>query len=109
MQQSMNELPQAVRSVRYLLRRKDVPLEKWAKHLSKVATLDESEASEIIDGRKPTREEADRIATAFDEETEKLQSAPLYGHGEWPILRENLRFLLNSLEDRTQKALAADL
>jgi len=109
MQKSLNELPQAVRNIRYLLRRENVPLEKWASHLAKVATLDESEASEIIRGRKPASREAESIAEAFDQEASQLQSAPLYGHGEWSILRENLRFLLDSLEEHTQKALAADL
>lgn len=106
MSNSLNELPQAVRNVRYLLRREDIPLEKWAKHLARVATLDESEASAIIYGRKPTRQEADRIATAFNEETDQFLSAPLYGLGEWSILRENLRFLLGNLGDQTQKDLA---
>ena len=109
MQNSLTALPQAVLNIRYLLRRKDVPFEEWVPHLAKVATLERGEASAIIQGRWPAGENANRVAAAFDEEREKLEGEPLYGHGEWPILRENLRFLLNSLEDRTQKALAADL
>jgi transcriptional regulator with XRE-family HTH domain len=109
MSDSLNELPQTVRNVRYLLRQAGVPTEKWVRHLAKCATLEESEASEIIHGRKPTRQEAEAIAAAFAQDSETLQSAPLYGLGEWTILRENLRFLLNSLEDHTQKALASEL
>lgn len=109
MPSSINELPQAVRNIRYLLRREDVPLEQWGSHLAKVATLEESEASSLISGREPSPQEAKRIAAAFEEDAETLQSVPLYGSGEWTILRENLRYLLDSLEDRTQKALAAEV
>lgn len=108
MPESFNQLPQAVRNIRYLLRQKKVAPEDWAKALARAATFSEREARDIIEGRLSTKD-AERIADAFNQDRRDFQQAPLYGNGEWTILRENLRYLLDNLTERTQKDLAKHL
>jgi hypothetical protein len=105
----LNSLSQVTKNLRYQLYRETRDYSKWEGILSKKAGIAIYRAKFLIEGEPPTDEENQKLADWCGVCVDDLVSAPIHPADAEGILRENMKFLLESLPHGGKTALAKAL
>ena len=109
MAEELLKLPQFTLNLRFLAKSNfpESSPEQWSRLLAARSGISDRHIFALLNGETPSRSDLDKVASAFGYEAATLGSAPLYGHEGETILRENLRYLLDSLPKGGKSRLAA--
>lgn len=99
----------AAENLRYLLWRHGLPRERWIEQLASWAGCERRRAATLLAKGDLLPQEAEAVADTARVSEEDLRVARLVAEGSTDILRENLRYLVKSLERGQKKVLAAQL
>jgi transcriptional regulator with XRE-family HTH domain len=105
----LNTLSQVTKNLRYRLYGETHDYSKWEEILSKRAGISLYRAQFLIGGEPPTDEEIQKLADWCGVSSDDLCSAPIHPADAEGILRENMKFLMESLPHGGKTALAKAL
>lgn len=102
----LSRLPTENLNIRYLAWKEDANPEKWIGILRRKASLTEKEAKMILAGLQMTNEIRKAIIEGFNIDGDELGTARLFGLPNNEILKENIRYLIDSLPKGEKQKLA---
>ena len=105
----LNSLSQVAKNLRYRLYKENSDYSKWEEILFKKVGIGSYRTKFLIEGDHPSDEEAQKIADWCGVSVDDVMSAPIHPADAEGILRENMKFLMESLPHGGKAALSKAL